>query len=78
MTVSPGKYGAGFISRDLRKVKEIRKLNPEVNIGVDGGINDKTIVKAKKVGANVFTIGSYLQSADDSGKTMEDLKKKVD
>ena len=77
MTVAPGKYGERFISRALRKVKEIRKLNQEIDIGVDGGINNKTIVKSKKVGANIFTVGSYLQNSESPKKTMEDLKKKV-
>lgn len=74
MTVSPGKYGAGFLSRNLRKVKEIRKLNQKVEIGVDGGINEKTIKKAKKVGANVFTVGSYLQKAEKPKGAIKKLK----
>jgi len=77
MTVAPGKYGERFISRALSKVKELRKLNQKINIGVDGGINDKTIKKAKKVGANVFTVGSYLQKAENPKEVLKELKKKI-
>ena len=77
MTVSPGKYGAGFLSKKLRKVKEIRKLNDKIDIGIDGGINNKTIVKAKKVGANIFTVGSYLQKAENPKEALRKLKTKL-
>ena len=77
MTVAPGKYGERFLSRSLIKVKEIRSLNEEIDICVDGGINDKTIKKAVKVGANLFVVGSYLQDAEDVKKTVKELGGKL-
>jgi ribulose-phosphate 3-epimerase len=41
MTVKPGKYGSEFQPNALKKIKEIRKLNSKVKIGIDGGIKDK-------------------------------------
>jgi len=73
MEVTPGKYGAKFLPKSLKKVKELRKLNKKINIGVDGGINDKTISRASKSGANVFVIGSYLQNAENPRKAMKEL-----
>lgn len=61
MTVNPGKYGGKFLPNALKKVRELRKLKPKLNIEVDGGINNKTIKQARKAGANSFVIGSYLQ-----------------
>ncbi len=75
MTVNPGRYGSKFLSRSLEKVKEIRKLKPELNIEVDGGINGKTIVRASKVGANSFVVGSYLQKSENAKKTLKELEK---
>ncbi len=61
MSVYPGKYGAKFLPNTLKKVENIRKLVPKINIEVDGAINNKTIELAKNAGANLFISGSYLQ-----------------
>ena len=78
MTVTPGKYGSKFLPNVLKKVKEIRKLKPKLNIEVDGGINNKTIARAKKAGANRFILGSYLQKSKNvkkaKGKLIEYIK----
>ncbi len=65
MTVNPGSYGGKFLPSTLKKVKELRKLKPKLNIEVDGGINNKTIFAAKSAGANIFVSGSYLQESKD-------------
>ncbi len=74
MTVNPGRYGSKFLSKSLEKVKELRRLKPGLNIEVDGGINDKTIIRASKVGANIFVVGSYLQKSEDVKKTLKNLE----
>jgi len=75
MAVNPGKYGSKFMPKMLYKIKEIRKINPKMEIEVDGGINDKTILKAKKTGANRFIVGSYLQNSKNPKKAFAKLKK---
>jgi len=65
MTVHPGKYGAKFIPLTLKKIRELRKLKPKLNIEVDGGISNKTISKTFLAGANMFVSGSYLQKSKD-------------
>lgn len=64
MTVHPGFGGQKFIPDSLSKIKqareELNKLNPKVKIEVDGGINDQTMLAAKKAGAEILVIGSYL------------------
>ena len=76
MTVTPGKYGAKFLPESLKKVKEIRKMNKRIKIGVDGGINDKTIKMVEKIGVNFLTVGSYLQKAKNAKKSIRILKTK--
>jgi ribulose-phosphate 3-epimerase len=75
MTVNPGKYGSKFIPKTLEKVRQIRKLNPNIEIEVDGGINDKTIRKTLSAGANRFVSGSYIQNSENPKKSFEKLKR---
>lgn len=75
MTVNPGKYGSKFLSKTLEKVKELRELKPNLNLEVDGGINNKTIHKAFKSGANSFVVGSYLQKSENPKEALSSLRK---
>jgi ribulose-phosphate 3-epimerase len=65
MTVNPGWGGQEFIPACLDKVAAIRALNHEVNIEVDGGIDDSTLPMAKAAGANLFVVGSHLANGGD-------------
>ena len=71
MTVNPGRYGSKFLPQTLRKIKQLKKINPRLNIGVDGGINNKTIKKASNVGASIFISGSYIQKSDNPKETIK-------
>ena len=58
MTVEPGFGGQSFMYETMDKVKEIREYSSEIDIQVDGGINNDTIKIAKEAGANIFVIGT--------------------
>lgn len=60
MSVQPGKGGQEFIENTLEKVKEIRKNNKDINISIDGGMNNITIKKAKEAGISMCVVGSYI------------------
>jgi len=77
MTVHPGKYGARLLPKDLKKISEIKKINPKLKVEVDGGINSKTIKKASEAGANSFVVGSYLQKAKEPKKALKNLEKLI-
>lgn len=62
MTVNPGFGGQAFIENMTDKIKELRALNANIDIEVDGGINAETGKKVKKAGANVLVAGSYIFS----------------
>ena len=47
MSVNPGFGGQAFIPETLNKIKELRTLYPEIDIEVDGGVNDKTVEAIK-------------------------------
>ena len=79
MTVEPGKGGQSLIPQTLEKVKAlnefIKKENIDIDIEVDGGINEKTAIEAKKAGANILVAGTAITRAEDYKKIVEELKK---
>ena len=58
LTVHPGFYGAKFLKSPLRKISQIKKLNPTCKITVDGGINPSTIKFIKN--ADNLISGSFV------------------
>lgn len=64
MTVNPGFGGQAFIYEMLDKIKELRKIAPNIDIEVDGGINAETGKLVKEAGANVLVAGSYIFSGN--------------
>ena len=71
MSVSPGFGGQGFIEETLLKMKLINKMcinnhrRNQITLGVDGGVNIKTINKVYETGVDVTVVGSGLYKADD-------------
>ncbi len=77
MSVNPGFGGQSFIDitskiRRLRAMIEEAGLN--VDIQVDGGINDKTSKLVREAGANVLVAGSYVYGANDVAAAIANLK----
>ena len=64
MSVKPGFGGQSFIDYTITKIKEIKKMRPDVDIQVDGGINDITSKKVIEAGANILEAGSYVFNGD--------------
>ena len=64
MTVNPGFGGQKFIPEMLQKIKDLRKINQNIDIEVDGGINAETGKLVKEAGANVLVAGSYIFSGN--------------
>ncbi|MCH8004378.1 MAG: ribulose-phosphate 3-epimerase [Nanoarchaeota archaeon] len=77
MTVEPGFSGQKFIESCMSKVKELRELRPNLDIEVDGGVNDKTAPLAVKAGANVLVVSSFIFKSKDKVKAIKDILKSV-
>ena len=79
MSVEPGEGGQEFMESSIDKIKELReyidKNSLEVQIEVDGGINNETIRLIKDAGADIAVVGSYLVKSDDYKETVKKLKK---
>ncbi len=78
MTVVPGKGGQSLIPETLEKVKELRKYmeenNIDLDIEVDGGINEETSAKAVEAGADILVVGTYLVNSENYNETVKKLK----
>ena len=77
MTVEPGMAGQKFMPEPIAKVKELRKLKPNLDIEVDGGIKPETIGIVAKAGANVFVAGSSVFGKTDRIMAIKELRKNV-
>ena len=75
MTVNPGFYGSPFLPEMLDKITTLRKMKPDLDIEVDGGITDKTIGLVDTAGANMFVSGSYIVKADNVKAAIQNLRK---
>lgn len=78
MTVNPGFGGQSFIESMVPKIKRLRRMIEDaglnVDIQVDGGINDKTAKLVREAGANVLVAGSYVYGAEDVKAAIASLK----
>jgi ribulose-phosphate 3-epimerase len=78
MSVNPGFGGQSFIESTVPKIARLRKMIDDaglnVDIQVDGGINDKTAVLVKEAGATVLVAGSYVYGAKDVKAAIESLR----
>lgn len=71
MSVVPGRGGQSFIELSLDKIRKIRRLNKDIVISVDGGVNNTNIKKIKEAGASMSVIGSYITNNDINEKVRE-------
>ena len=78
MTVNPGYGGQSYIAKMDDKIKELRAIINEkgldIDIEVDGGINESTSKLCNDAGVDVLVAGSYVFGSDDYTKAIESLK----
>ena len=79
MTVEPGFGGQSFMEDMMPKLKAIRsyidKQNPECELEVDGGVNEKTGMICRENGANVLVAGSAYFKAGNPAEFVKAIKK---
>ena len=88
MTVQPGFGGQKYMDECTEKIKEVRDLieaeNLDVDVQVDGGINDETMETVLKAGANLLVAGSYVFKGDleknvkHAKEQMDEIIRKID
>ncbi len=70
MTVYPGFSGQQYLAQVEEKIREFRKSNPKIDIGVDGGITVSNACSAAKAGANILAAASALFKATDPAQAI--------
>lgn len=78
MSVNPGFGGQKFISSVVPKIRQVKELadalNPELEIEVDGGVNEETAKLCIEAGANVLVAGSAVFNKEDRGAAIASLR----
>ncbi|MEX1014313.1 MAG: hypothetical protein WDZ80_04100 [Candidatus Paceibacterota bacterium] len=74
LSVDPGPSGSGFQEMVLGKVKNLRKIDEDVKIEVDGGVTDKNIKMIKEVGVNYIVSASYIFKGNSPKENYNKLK----
>ena len=81
MSVFPGFGGQKFIEETIEKIEAAKELieqqDHEIFLEVDGGINNETISRVSKAGANVFVAGSAIFGSSDYEQTIESFRQKI-
>lgn len=78
MSVHPGFGGQGFIEDVLPKIKKIKsiidKIDKEIHLEVDGGINNKNAKTVKEYGVDVLVAGSFVFKSNDYKEAIQSIK----
>jgi len=74
MTVVPGYGGQSMIMEALDKVRALRARYPEMDIQIDGGVNDATAAIGREAGANVLVAGTAVFASEDPAAAIGRLR----
>ncbi|MHA6258660.1 ribulose-phosphate 3-epimerase [Sporosarcina sp. CAU 1771] len=78
MTVNPGFGGQKFIPSVIPKIKQLSDIIQErglaIEIEIDGGINEETIVPCVEAGATIFVAGSAIYNEKDRASALQRIK----
>jgi ribulose-phosphate 3-epimerase len=81
MSVDPGFGGQSFISNVLPKIRQARQMiderGLEIDLAVDGGVNELTAPSVVNAGANVLVMGSAIFHKNDVGNALNNIRKLV-
>lgn len=72
-----GHFGGSADTHLLTKVLHIKKLQPRIEIGWDGGINDQNARLLFAGGVDVLNVGGFIQHAADPAGAYHSLTKQV-
>lgn len=73
-----GKQGSVADMLQTEKIQLIKDINPNVEVGWDGGANLKTVRAIVRAGADVINVGSALTTAEDPSAMYEALTSDLD
>ena len=76
MSVEPGLGGQEFIPTTINKIKQLREIlgDKNIEIEVDGGINNSNIILLAEEKVDVSVVGSYITNSDNYTNQIDKLK----
>lgn len=81
MTVNPGFGGQAFLTETMPKLAAVRQFvrgtRRPIDIGVDGGVDQKTALQCLRTGANVLVTGTSIFGAEGGVEKGMQIMKKV-
>ena len=72
-----GHFGGKADLKLLEKAKKLLELKPELELGWDGGINDKNAKQLSDGGIDVLNVGGFIQKAKNPEAAYGKLESKV-
>lgn len=82
MSVNPGFGGQQFIPATVSKVKRLKEMidrkGLDVDIQIDGGINEKTAPLVAGAGANILVAGSAVYGKPDVKQAIDAIRKSAE
>jgi ribulose-phosphate 3-epimerase len=77
LTVNPGSFCVEFLPETLEKITQLRKIDANIPIEVDGCMNPINARVAKDAGATIFASGSFVIKSSDPAGAIKELKDAV-
>ncbi len=74
MSVEPGFSGQKFMPVSLDKIREIKKLRPDIIVQVDGGINAETYKSVIEAGADSVVMGNAFFKNPSASTLVAEIK----
>jgi ribulose-phosphate 3-epimerase len=74
MAVTPGWSGQALDADVIDKVRELKRINPSLRVGVDGGVKVENVRSLKEAGADFVVATSALTDASDPQAALAALK----
>ncbi len=75
MAVKPGWGGQAFQKKALAKIKRLKKMNPKLLVGVDGGVSLDNAADILKAGADYLVVGSAIYASGSPKEAISRFKK---
>lgn len=72
-----GHFGGQANTHLLTKVLRLKRLKPSLEIGWDGGINNRNAAVLTAGGVDVLNVGGFIQHAADPNAAYENLKQTI-
>ncbi|MDE7269348.1 MAG: CBS domain-containing protein, partial [Acetatifactor sp.] len=71
MCTIPGISGQKFNSGNIERIRELRRLMPNIKIHVDGGIDVRRMEIIKHYNLELIVVGSFLANVEEGGELTE-------